>query len=229
MFFRIIGMKLHHEQLNAKRHILSMKKNPDFRHLPKNELGSVLKAKKQDSETDKESPEENIRITADGKLEIVSMNIKLSILKAEQYDGKNSIDGGSKDKHGNIWMPWISYFTGKWAEDECIRQGKNLLNDDTDIEKIISLFPGEIEEEKILNFVYLLGLKKAGYCCPVHKTWSDVGSMGCVWLSKVCAGGAHGIWWNDLLHRRDCKYYLTAEIGHNSQDYLCPFVVFEHC
>ena len=88
--------------------------------------------------------------------------------------------------------------TGKAAERECEKQGKTLLNDAEELQRLICFFPGEEFEDKILNFIKLFGLKKAGYLEPNDNTWHKPRSHGYVRLTRVVEDERiYGVSWED--------------------------------
>lgn len=162
---------------------------------------------------------ENIKITADGKVEMIKMKKKFSQLTA-QHNGKDIFDGSHVDQNWNTGIKGVTYLTGKAAEKEVKNQWKKLLKDRPEIEQIINFFPGENIKEKIFNFVKLFGLEKAGCWDPDSKGWHGVGSVGYVEMSSVDGDdGVYGIGWNGG----------GAGIGRDGQRFPSPFLAFEDC
>ncbi len=162
---------------------------------------------------------ENIRITTDGKIEIIKMKKKFSMLTA-QHNGKDIFDGSHTDKNSNTWIKGVTYLTGRAAEKEIENQGKKLLKDRTEVEQFINFFPGEDAKEKIFNFVKLFGLEKAGYWHPNDKKWNRVGSIGYVSLSKVTDyDNVYEMTW----------HYGNPNIDRYSQKFPLPFLASEDC
>ena len=162
---------------------------------------------------------ENFRISADGKIESIKMKKKFSMLTA-QHNGKDIFDGSHKDQYGKKWIAWVTYLTGRAAEQECDKQKKNLLKDKAEVEQFISYFPGENEEEKCRNFVQLFGLEKAGYWDPNYKRWSSVSSVGYARLSGVGEDDdVCEVRWDDG----------NARMSRIDQEFPSPFVACEDC
>lgn len=114
----------------------------------------------------------------------------------------------------------MTYLTGRAAEKVCKEQNKKLLNDRAEVEQFISYFPGEFTKEKILNFVNLFGLEKAGYWFPDSKEWDNVGSVGYARLSRVNG--------NDNVYEVRWINGNAIMIRH-SQGFPSPFVACEDC
>jgi len=162
---------------------------------------------------------ENIRISADGKIEMIKMKKKFSMLTA-QHNGKDVFDGSHEDQYGKKGISWMTYLTGKAAEKACEKQNKKLLNDRVEVEEFISYFPWESTKEKIFNFVNLFGLEKAGYWDPYGKLWYDVGDVGYARLSRVDVhDDVCGVKWNNG----------SANIFRSIQLFPSLFVACEDC
>ncbi len=134
--------------------------------------------------------QENIKISTDGKIEIIKMKKKFSILQAE-HNGKDIFTWENEDEYGHKWIAGVTYLTGRAAEKVCKEQNKKLLNNRAEVEEFISYFPGENQEEKMLNFINLFGLKKSGYVFELRRTFRNVGT-GYVRLSdgyEIWRGG----------------------------------------
>jgi len=161
----------------------------------------------------------NMRISADGKIEIIKMKKKFSILTAE-HNGKDIFKWEHEDQYGKKWIAWVTYLTGRAAEQECDKQKKNLLKDKAEVEQFISYFPWETTKEKIFNFVSLFGLEKAGCWHPNNEIWGNVGSVGFALLSRVYGDDdVYEVIW-------DVDY---ARINRYDQGYPSPFVACEDC
>ena len=155
------------------------------------------------------------------KIEIFPMKKKFSIFTAE-HNGKDIFKGEYKDKNGDKGIKWVTYLTGKAAENECKKQWLIpwLLKDRAEVAQFISYFPGESTKEKIFNFVQLFGLEKAGYLDPSNEGWGNVGSVGCAKLSRVSGNdGVYGVEWSDD----------DANIDRYGQKFPSPFVACEDC
>lgn len=140
---------------------------------------------------------ENIKISADGKIEMIKMKKKFSILTAE-HDGKNIFKWEYTDKSGKIGTKGVTYLTGNAAEKECEKQGKKLLDDRLQVDQFINLFPGEDTNEKIFNFVKLSGLEKALYWDPINNKWGNLSSISYALLSRVSGDDCvFGVRWDD--------------------------------
>lgn len=168
----------------------------------------------------KKDMKDNIRITTDGKIEIIKMKKKFSPLTAKP-NGDDIFDGSHIDKWGNTGIKGVTYLTGEAAERQVKRQWKKLLKDLSEVEQFVSFFPGENTKEKIFNFVRLFGLEKAGYWDPDDKEWSDVNvSGGCVALSYI----------NENYDVYEIQYYTnTANVNRYNRAFPCPFLAFEKC
>ncbi|AHB40877.1 hypothetical protein P148_SR1C00001G0062 [candidate division SR1 bacterium RAAC1_SR1_1] len=162
---------------------------------------------------------DNIRVTTDGKVEMIKMKKKFSALTAK-HNGKDIFDGSHVDGNGNTGIKGVTYLTGKAAEKEAKNQRKKLLKDKSEIEQFISFFPGEGTKEKVFNFVKLFGLEKAGCWHPNNKEWNGVGSVGYVRLSRVNGNDNVYVlkWFND-----------NVSINRGNQEYPSPFLAFEDC
>lgn len=162
---------------------------------------------------------ENIKITADGKVEITKMKKKFSQFTA-QHNGKNILDGSYVDKYWKTGIAGITYLTGRAAEQEAKNQGKKLFKNRSEVEQFVDFFPGENIKEKIFNVVKLFGLEKAA-CCVSGNEWPNyVGDVGYFSMSEVVNGnGVFGIGRNN----DDAGIYCFKQL------YPSPFLVFEDC
>jgi hypothetical protein len=86
----------------------------------------------------------NIRVSGDGKIEMIKMHKKFSLLAAESNEEKNIIKTSR-----------YTYFTPKAAEHECNNNGKKLLENFEETREFISHFPGTSHQDKIRNFLRL--------------------------------------------------------------------------
>lgn len=144
----------------------------------------------------------------DWKIYIPSIKKKFSILKAEP-NGKDIFE-----------RDWVYYFTGIAAKRECKKQGLKLLENKEQVEEFIGTFEWGTEQEKLMDFVNVFWLTKAGYWNPYLKGWINVGSVGCVRLSRVDDDGhVCGARWNGDI----------ALIERNEQECPSPFVACEDC
>lgn len=167
---------------------------------------------------------ENIKVTADGKIEIVEMKKKFSILKSE-HNGKAIFDWSYKDKKyfGKNGIEWLTYLTNKAAKEECEKQDKNLLVDVEEVKKFIYSFPGETPQKKIFNLVKLFSLEKTGYFNISKGKWTLVGSFGYALLSKPdeIKNMSAGVTWG---------VESNANLTHNYyEDLAMAFIVCENC
>ncbi len=138
------------------------------------------------SPVDQKKMQENIgNKDKQGKIEIIKMKSKFSILVPKNIDNEDIFDGGYKDGEWQTGLEWINYLTWAWAEKEIITQGKNLLEDSKEVEYFFSLFPWKTTEEQIDNFVKLFNLKKTGFFSKLRNKWYDVGSLWYVKMSKL--------------------------------------------
>ncbi len=205
----------------------------------KEELMKDLLAKKEASETDcpfpnhkwyrevwskltskqQEEMKKNIRISADGKVEIIPMKKKFSILTAE-HNGKSIFKGEHKDKNGNTGLKKIMYLTWAAAKRECMKQHKKLFNDRFEVDKFIEFFPWDNEEEKMLNFIQMFDLEKAWLWNPDTETWEDVHTIGKVMLTKYKSYDFSDIC--GIRRKND-----TAETFHQNQRWPIPVVAYE--
>ncbi len=162
---------------------------------------------------------ENIKITADWKVEMIKMKKKFSQLTA-QHNGKDIFDGSHVDQNWNTGAKGVTYLAGKAAEKEAKNQGKKLLKDRSEVEQFINFFPGENTKERIFNFVKLFGLEKAGCWFPHDETWDTVGSVGYVSMSSV----------NEDVYVYELRWYdANATMTRSYQLFPSPFLVFEDC
>ena len=162
---------------------------------------------------------ENIRITSDGKIEIIKMKKKFFILTAEP-NNEDIFDWSHVDKYGNSGIKWVTYLTWIVAEHEVKKQWKKLLKN-WELGKFISFFPWEETYGwKIYNFLKIIGLEKAGCWDPFTKSWFSVGSLSKVGLSGVDEDDdvAEVKWYTDI-----------ATIGRGGQEWSSPFLAFEDC
>ena len=186
---------------------------------PQHKGYAELWEKFKNSPDQQQEMKENVKITADGKIEIIKMKKKFSILTA-QHNGKDVFDGSHKDKNDKTGVKWVTYLTGKAAEAECKKQNKKLLKNQSEVDQFFSFFPGETTKEKIFNFVQLFGLEKSGYWGPDDEEWGSVGSVGYAKLSEVGVNG------NVYEARRDDDDAISSW---NYRRFPSPFVAFEDC
>ena len=167
---------------------------------------------------------ETIRITTDGKIEMIKMKKKFSMLTAKP-NGKTILDENYRDKNWSAPIDnnikWVTYMTGRAAQEQCEEQNKELLEGKAEVEQFISFFPWESIEEKLLNFISLFDLKEAGYLSWFGNRWFK---SGYVMLSKTYKdeGGneiVHGVKWSGN--------YASISRYHESD--LNPFVAYEDC
>lgn len=155
--------------------------------------------------------EENIRISTDGKIEIIKMQKKISLLTTDEHDEERIFTWGYRDRNWKTGTPWISYLSWHAAEVQTYKQNKSFISDDKDgtpqndiveIEKriadFIHFFPGTTQEQKQRNLIQLLGLEKYGFWNRTNDEWDEcVGSLGCIALSKMIDRGVYWIVWDD--------------------------------
>ena len=102
---------------------------------------------------------------------------------------------------GNIkWIPVMgeSELTGKKAEERSQFQWKNLLNNSTEVNELIQLFPWENTKEKIRNLVKLFGFSENKYGILNKLIQDKTQNKQYISLSKVNQNGqVTGIRWND--------------------------------
>lgn len=193
------------------------KKDPDLCPFPQHkgyaELWKTLTPDQQ------KEMKENIKITADGKVEIIKMKKKFSPLIAK-HNGKDIFDGSHVDQNWNTGIKGVTYLTGKAAKIQADNQWKKLLKDKSEVEQFVSFFPGENTKEKIFNFVKLFSLEKAGCWLPNSMLWITVGSVGYVRMSIVLGidDVFELIWDND-----------HADMTRDDQKFPSPFLAFEDC
>ena len=166
---------------------------------------------------------ENIRISADGKIEIIKMKKKFSILQAEA-NGKDIFKWEHKDHYGEYWTSRVTYLTRGAAERICEEKYKEMFRDETEVNEFISFFPGENEREKIFNFIKLFDLEKSGYLCTYNfNRWEAIRSFGYVNLSGAHKWSIYRLEWkNDW--ENDSIIYTTESVN---DVYPTPFLVFE--
>lgn len=171
---------------------------------------------------------DDIRVTADGSIEMIDMKKKFSMLTSDHdgeyimptayHDGEYIFDGSHIDKNLQTWVKWVTYLTCRAAEKEASNQGKKLLKDKSEVEQFISFFPGENTKEKIFNFVTLFGLEKAGCWNPYTNKWDDISSVGYVKLSGLnWIDNVYGVKWST--DRAEVSRY-----GHRNAS---PFLAYE--
>lgn len=124
---------------------------------------------------------ENIIISADGKIEIIKMKKKFSILTAE-HNGIDVFKGEYEDRIGRTATKWVIYFTPEAAERECKLQNKKLLKNQSELEMFINFFPGKNEQERMENFRKLFDLRYTGWRDVDNDMWNamslwEVGSL----------------------------------------------------
>lgn len=195
------------------------------------EVSSKLTAEKDDSREQKieahsvestSSPfSENFKINADGKIEVIKMHKKFSILQAD-HNGEDILKWEHKDKDGNTGIKWVTYLTGRAAEKECKKQNKKLLKDKAEVQEFISFLPWDSIKEKINNFVSFFNLEKVGYWDSNKKKWGNVDSVGYVKLSEVewDNDGMFGLRWGSAAD--DC-------ISRDGQEFASLFFAYEDC
>ena len=160
---------------------------------------------------------DNIRIGVDGKIEIIKMKKRFSILTSED-NGNDVVHGEIEDEYKKTGIKWVTYLTGKAAENASKEQKKKLLKDEAEIQEFINYFPWETMKEKIDSFVQLFGLEKAGSWDPNLQEWMNVGSVGYVGLSSS-TNVIHGMHWvND--------YAFPAM---RAPEFPIPWVAYEDC
>lgn len=165
---------------------------------------------------------ENFRISADGKIEVIKWWLKASLLTAE-YNDKTVFKWEYLDKDGKNWMPLITYLTWEWAEKECKKQNKILLQGDNWISQtqpnlFISLFPWKDDNEKILNFVKLFELGEWGSLDTEENLRKYVNERWDIWISdKGDSTSPLRISWDDN----------WGMLSSSFEDYATPFIVFE--
>jgi len=178
--------------------------------------------------------EENIGISSDGKIEMIKMKKKFSILTAE-HNGINIFKWEYKDQNGKIGIEGVTYITGRIAEKLCVEQDKQLFNDRAEVEEFISYFPWKSTKEKIYSFVQLFCLEKAGYWHPNKKEWGSVGSVGFVYLSKVknfLSMGYSDLWSDracEVKWKRSNKKGDIANIDRFHDKFPSPYIAYEDC
>ena len=133
----------------------------------------------------------NIKISTDGKIEIIPMGKKFSLLTA-RADNKDVLDGDFRyyntikgflwyhakmlqanitlkqwyepNRNANSYMgkKELKYFNISGAERVCKKQEKHLLKNKSEVEQFINFFPGETKKEKIFNLIQIFGLTTSG-------------------------------------------------------------------
>ncbi len=172
---------------------------------------------------------ENIRISTDGKIEIIKMKKKFSLLQAE-HDGETIFEWEYKDTSWKKWIKWVTYLRGCLAEKMCEKQKKELLNNKAEVEEFISYFPWESTKEKILSLVKLFGLKKTGSLFFRSNCRYNINEIGYVGLSKV--GGyinQCGVHFYDNIHGIRWKSKDIADLYETNQRDPMPYIVYEDC
>lgn len=173
--------------------------------------------------------EENIKITDDGKIEIIKMKKKFSLLAAEQ-NGKDIVDGNHIERYGSkTWIPWVTYLNYMSAKKECRKQHKKILENKSAAMEFINCFPWNEYKDKIYNFVKLFDLEKSGLWDIHNQSWShEVGFMWFITLSDSDNHFINGVCWV----RRDDEYAnFTTNLleGAYPDNFLSPFLAYEDC
>ncbi len=95
---------------------------------------------------------DKIKITTDGKVEMMGRKFFVLQPKDEKEDIKNGIVRGDASR----WMGDQRYFTAKAAMQEVDdKQGRKLFDTKEDVEAFIENFPGDTLEERIYSFASL--------------------------------------------------------------------------
>lgn len=128
---------------------------------------------------------ENIRITEDGKVEVIKMKKSFSLLNVKP-NGRDFIDGSHVDKNGNVWVKWLTYLTSDSAQIESLKQWKYLLQNETAVDQFLSCFPWNNENEKTINIVNLFELKISGIWDVDGFRDQDSFEIWTIGLSKPC-------------------------------------------
>ena len=177
----------------------------------------------------------NIGRSPDGKLEIIPMHKKLSMVILSKVDNKKIFEWSFAVKYGKTGVPGIYYMTWKDAEIEVDKQWKHFITDNPDktpqrnssviVERtnaVINLFPWKTFDEKKMNYIKLMWLKEklTGYWNPNKQTWSNVGSVGFATLSRVNGSDdVYGAGWDDD----------DASVNRYFQRFPSAFVACEDC
>ncbi len=94
---------------------------------------------------------ENFKKLDDGSILCIPMGKKFSLLTAKP-NWKDIFDGSYKDEKGDVWVKWITYFTGVAARREIKKQHKKILKDETEVWELVECFPSK-KMEQIYNFI----------------------------------------------------------------------------
>ncbi len=178
---------------------------------------------------------ENIRIANDGKIEIIKMKKKFSLLTAEP-NHNDLLSWDYVDKNWNTGIKWLAFFDFFSVKKECEKQNKKILESDTPI-NLIDFFPWKNTEEKIHNLAILFNLKTTWYLNNITNEWVWVDNWGSVsyWIANNYRGNSWPVlyrfsWWFSsrgyglagdvpVYHKYGQWWWLVSS----------PFIVYEDC
>lgn len=164
----------------------------------------------------------NIKITADGKIEMIALKKKFSVLEAKD-NGKDIFHWEYVDKYHKKGVSWVTYMTGNGWIREAKTQEKKLFRTEHEINDFIKLFPWDNILDKMSSFVILFGLSMSGYLDTNFDSWEYIG-LGYVTLSDAVSKNHElgAIVWNYDIRLSD------PEFADYPLSYARPFVVFEN-
>lgn len=182
-------------------------------------------------EEEQNTMKENIRITNDGKIEIIKMKKKFFLMNLEtlwinnEQDIKNGridkINWTYKDREWNTWVKGITYFNGKWAEQEAKKYNKKLLLSEDDEKQFIESLPWEYMWQKIENLFKLFELDGVGFFFNGERSFHE---------KRV---------WYSLFWRADNKAHNVSkwmEFAYKNwswsdayREHCYPFIFYEDC
>lgn len=162
----------------------------------------------------KNEMEKNIKITEDGKIEIIKMHKKFSILEAKP-NKKDSIPWDFTDSTNDRGVNGVRYLTRAAALRTCKENNKHLLSGPKEVNTFINYFPWKSYEEKMRNMVKIFDLKLSGAFDPLGEERDWVDEVGYITISSK----------KTQISRRHEKIRISKDI----RDCLCPFLAYENC
>ncbi len=176
------------------------------------------------SPTQQEFLKKNIRITDDGKIEIIKMKRKYSLMTPNPTITEGVYDGNHTDRANTSWMGWINYFDPVGAMRTVWRYGHEwtsyIMQSKDEINQLLACLPGANEDEKLLALSMLLDMPKA-WSLHHNNEWIHVWVTGYVRISKVFSG------------HPEYSFRLFFNDDHAGMDftrdvYASPTLIYEH-
>lgn len=191
-----------------------------------------LRVRKTLTPKEQKEMKENIKITDDGKIEIIKMHKKFSILSTEP-DGRRILNGDYRDRKWCTWLDWVTYLDWKIAERICREQWKKLLENEEVAEIFIDTFPWKDMKSKIINFFQLFGLRWSNCWHDGFYHWIIDGYVDShAILSLSSRDNNHFYEAYSRLDNLDNTYAKTGtKLEHDNKDSCLfkPFIAFEDC